>query len=202
MEASVNVLGVVLAGGASRRFGSDKAQAVLAGTPLLERVIARARRQVGTIAVSGRDWGAADVPAIADRAPGQGPLAALADCLAWAEANGFALVATFACDAPFFPADLVARLRRTIATADCVMARSNGRGHYAFGLWRPQSAPKVAQALGRGVRSLRDVESFVSRAFCDFPPGDGPSGDAFFNVNRPQDLATAQAWLARNRAAG
>jgi len=189
------ILGVVLAGGASRRFGADKSSALLGGVPLLQRVIARASAQVDAVAVSGR--AAPDIGAIPDRAPGQGPLAALAGCLHWAEAQGFALVATFACDVPFFPADLVARLRRTLAMHDGVLARSDGRGHHAAGLWRSGSAVKLARALAEGVRSFRDVGPYVSLVFCDFEPGNGPAGDAFFNINRPEDLATAQLWLTR-----
>ena len=191
---------MILAGGASRRFGSDKPLALLAGVSLLDRVAARARVQVGALAVSGHAAAGRDFAVIADREPGQGPLAAVCGCLEWAGSKGFPLVATFACDAPFFPLDLVAQLGRTLAASDCVLARSGGREHYAFGLWRTACGTKLVQALAAGVRSFRDVGPFVDRTFCEVPSSEGPQGDAFFNINRPEDLAVAQTYLSRSGA--
>ncbi len=42
VDEAVKLLGAVLAGGSSTRFGSDKALALLAGKPLIEHAIARA----------------------------------------------------------------------------------------------------------------------------------------------------------------
>ena len=50
----MRVLGVVLAGGQSRRFGSDKALAEIAGRTLLDRAVATLARQVDTVVVAGR----------------------------------------------------------------------------------------------------------------------------------------------------
>lgn len=188
--------GVILAGGASRRFGSNKMGAKLLGIPLVERVTARARPQVAELALSGGRF--PGLLTIADRVPGQGPLAALPDCLAWAQTRRFSLVATFPCDAPFFPADLVRRLRSRLGNADCVMVRRGGQGHFAFGLWRTACVDKLRAAVKDGARALRDVGNVMSRTYADFDDGGGPLDDPFFNINRPEDLALAEQWLREN----
>ena len=195
------MLGVVLAGGAARRFGADKALAQLRGMSLLERVAARARPQVDQLAISLASSQQADagLPTILDRTPGQGPLGGVATALYWAAERAFALVATFPCDTPFFPVDLVARLRASLSgDADCAMARRGGQEHRAFALWRTRCEPEVSRALAAGRRSLQEIGDAINCVHVDFPlQGDGPGGDAFFNINRREDLALAQSWLDR-----
>lgn len=107
--ADRRVLGAVLAGGQSRRFGSDKALAAFEERPMIEHVADTLSAQVDEIVVVGRTYGAmtsvADLPA-----PGLGPLGALAGALVWAQRHGFAAVLSAPCDAPLLPKDLAARL--------------------------------------------------------------------------------------------
>lgn len=112
----MSVLGAVLAGGASRRFGSDKAAAVWRSKPLIQHVIDRLRPQVSALVIVGRDWpGDASIP---DRpAPGLGPLGGLCAALAHAAANGFDDVLTSGCDLPDLPRDLRELLGRAPAFA-------------------------------------------------------------------------------------
>src|SRR5215472_7524270 len=104
------VLGVILAGGASSRYGSDKALAPLDGVPLLQRIVDQVGPQVDMVVLSGKARPGYALEAIADEVEHAGPLAALKTTLAWAEARKFPLVMTFPCDAPFIPADSVKRL--------------------------------------------------------------------------------------------
>ncbi len=195
-DDACDVAGVILAGGRSRRFGSDKMSAHLLGIPLVERVAARARSQVAQLVLSGR--AVAGLPAIPDRVPGQGPLSALPDCLSWAMGRGFGFLATFPCDAPFFPLDLVDRLRAGLGNADCVMARRAGRAHFVFGLWRTDRVDKLRTAIDAGARAFRDIDTDVSRRYTEIDDGSGPLNDPFFNINRPADLALAEEWLRDN----
>lgn len=199
LTGSGPTLGVVLAGGASRRFGFDKSAAILGDVSLLERAIARARPQVDALAISGAGSSGAGLPIIVDAMPGHGPLAAICSCLAWARERDYRFLATFPCDVPFFPNDTVARLRRALEQGgDCAMARRERQGHYAFSLWPLTSLAKVEDAIVRGLRSLRTLGPLLTVAYADMPDGNGPQGDPFFNINRPDDLATAEAWLSRN----
>src|SRR5690242_8101110 len=111
-----SVLGVILAGGLARRMGGgDKGLRPLGGTTLLDRVIARAAPQVAALCLNANGdparfarW---ELPVVPDDVPdAPGPLAGILAALDRAAAMQFSLVASFPCDAPFIPRDLVARL--------------------------------------------------------------------------------------------
>lgn len=103
------ILGAVLAGGASRRFGSDKALAPLRGAPMLDHVVATLAPQVEQVVICGRLWGNLRMlpDASAERI---GPLAGLEAALRFAAANGFDAVLTTPVDVVPLPQDLIARL--------------------------------------------------------------------------------------------
>ncbi len=102
-------LGAIFAGGQARRFGSDKAAALLDGTALIDHVAARLRAQCDAVVVVGRTWprlvSVGDLPC-----PGLGPLGALAGALAHARGGGFDEVLTSGCDLPDLPKDLAVQL--------------------------------------------------------------------------------------------
>lgn len=190
------VLGVVLAGGASRRYGSDKALALLNGAPLLERVIARARPQVAELALSGTAREGFPLPVIADLVPDAGPLAALCASLAWAEQKAIPLVATFSCDAPFFPTDLVETLCAGLGDHDVAVAGLAGVIHPTFALWKMAAREKAMAAFADGTRSLHGAIAAARSTVVDFSAArDGPNDDPFFNINTPADMALAEAWV-------
>src|SRR3546814_15692547 len=87
----MKVLGAILAGGASRRFGSDKAEALIDGEPMLFHVAHRLAAQTDGLVICGRSWGS--LRPVADRPrPGMGPLGGLAGALRHAGDPGFDLV--------------------------------------------------------------------------------------------------------------
>lgn len=103
------ILGAVLAGGKSRRFGSDKAAADYAGRPLIAHAIAALAPFVETVVVCGRD--APGLASLADRPRADlGPLGGINAALHHAAADGFDGVLTTGCDMPDYPAELAAAL--------------------------------------------------------------------------------------------
>jgi molybdenum cofactor guanylyltransferase len=197
--AREDILGVVLAGGQSRRFGRDKAVAQLDGRRLIERVVARATLQTAALAISGRDYGLG-LPVIRDATPSQGPLTGILSILRWGQASGFSAVASFSCDAPFFPPDLVVRLAEELPPASgCSFASAQGTRHPIFALWRVSVLSRLQGVYDTGTRSLVAAQDRIGAAAVTFVAGAGPGGDMFFNINRQDDQAVAQAWLARDR---
>lgn len=190
------VLGVVLAGGASRRYERDKALALLGGIPLLQWVVDRIRPQVNELAISGDTRPGFDFQAIPDEMPDSGPLAALCSILAWAEWKGFALVMTLSCDTPFIPRDIAGVLRKSLGDHDCAVASRGGAIHPTCALWRTASRASIQTAFDSGVRSLRGAISYLNAIAVDFSTKEGPGGDPFFNINSQMDMAVAQDWLA------
>lgn len=103
------ILGAIIAGGQSRRFGSDKALAPINGQPMIAHVIAALRPQVDALVICGREWG--DIPFLHDRRPDRcGPLAGLEAALHHAQDCGYDAVISVPVDTLPLPKDLRARL--------------------------------------------------------------------------------------------
>lgn len=192
------VVGVLLAGGRARRMGGgDKCLRLLAGRPLLERIVERVRPQVSTLILNaGGDGGrfrAYGLPVVADTIPDfAGPLAGVLTGLEWAADNAAPWVASFATDAPFLPEDLVARLAGAVeaAGADMACATSGGRAHPVFGIWPVGLKDELRRAMEQ--EDMRKIDRWTARYHLvqvDFPCR---PFDPFFNVNSPEDLARAE----------
>lgn len=168
----MRTLGVVLAGGRSTRFGSDKAQALLCGRSLLERTLDALRPQCDQVAIVGRETPLA--VALADwPAPDLGPLGGLAGGLNHALAHGFDQVLSVPVDA-LLPADLRALLEPAPA---CLASQP------VIGLWPAAAAGALEETLfGDGRHSLHAFAARIGARFVetDFIPA---------NINTPQDLA-------------
>ena len=105
----LNILGAIIAGGRSRRFGSDKAVALFGGVRLIEHVIAGIAPQVQSLVLCGRST--PGYRCLTDRPrEGLGPLGGLAAALYYARGQGFDGVLTSACDTPLIPPDLADHL--------------------------------------------------------------------------------------------
>lgn len=190
---------VILAGGASRRFGGpDKALATLDGRPLVSHVIARLLAANLDLAINTSDDGAYarfGLPLLADRVEGRlGPLAGVLTAMRWAAEQGADSVFTAPADTPFLPDDLLEQLARP--AAPIVMAGSNGQVHHICARWSCLLAEDLERALvDEGIRA---VWAYAARHACEtvvFPQRGGI--DPFFNINTPADLEIASALMAR-----
>ena len=193
---SVRVIGVVLAGGASRRMGgSPKAAMVLGRETLLERAAARLRPQVDALVVNSNDGLALDgVETVRDPfADRRGPLAGVLAAMMWAEEHQpTALhVASAPVDVPDFPLDLVERLQGVIPNDGCAIARAGGHPQPVFGLW-PVAMKGALQTFLLTSETLKIMDFVRGQETSQHDFGDaGP----FENVNTPDDLAAARGRL-------
>lgn len=209
---SHSVIGVLLAGGQSRRMGGgDKCLLELAGEPLLAHVIERLKPQADALVLNANGdparFTSFGLPVIADPIEGfAGPLAGVLAGFTWARENApeARWIVTAATDTPFFPRDLVARLLDATGGQypAIALASSGGRTHPVFGLWPTALMDDLNAALEDGVRKVlhwtdRHTLSMVEFGFV----AAGPDRiDPFFNVNTPDDLARAEAILAEKVA--
>ena len=214
MEPRV-VAGVVLAGGRSSRMGGqDKCLAPLAGRAVVAYVIARLEPQVATLALNANvepsRFAGFGLPIIADRIAGHaGPLAGLHAALVWAGECGANIrhVVTVACDTPFLPDDLVARFLAALEETggECCVARSGEGVHPVIGLWPiGLLAGTLEAALVAGQRKASAWAEQQGAVEVFFPPAQlgGRAIDPFFNINRQEDLAKANALLAADPVRG
>lgn len=176
---------VILAGGQSRRMGSDKARIRLGDRSLLGHVLHRLTPQCGPIALSA-PAPIGGLPCLPDPEPGGlGPLAGLLAAMLWARDLGHAHVLTAPVDTPFLPPDLAARLSQhpggAIAASD--------RAHPVIGLWPVARADDLRARIRAGDRRIGLFGRDAARVVWSDSP------DPFFNVNTPRDLQTAHARL-------
>jgi molybdopterin-guanine dinucleotide biosynthesis protein A len=196
------IVGVVLAGGLSRRMGGgDKPLRLLAGRPILEHVIARIGPQVTALALNANGdparFGGFGLPVIADGVPGNpGPLAGVFAAMRWAhQSPGATHVLTVPGDTPFVPIDLVSRLdaARRQSRAAIAVAESGGIVHPVVTLWPVDLAVPLRTALSEGTRRVWD---FLDRYSVSRVPFATDDGDPFHNINTADDMAEAER-LAR-----
>lgn len=199
-----SVPALILAGGLSRRMGRDKASAELAGKPMIVRVAERLRPQVGALAINAPEDFAVgvDLPLVPDTIGGHlGPLAGVLAGLRLAAAITPAAthLLTVPADTPFLPLDLVARLESAAAAPDqIVLAASDGQVHPVVALWPLSLADDLETWLAEPEN--RKLQAFIARhpsLAVDFPFLATPAGslDPFFNVNTPDDFATAERFI-------
>lgn len=203
------LLGTVLAGGASRRFGADKARARVGGLSLLARALRAVAPVSHRVVVVGRQGGPmpGTIEVLDDLRDDAGPLAGIETALHRAAALGAPGVALLACDLPGVGWEVMAALvRRWRQLPDRVRAAvvlSDGDalqplcGVYGVELGPALSAHLDATVDGgaRSARSwvagLRATHRVAARELADVS-GMGVE-HLLLNVNRPEDGERARA---------
>lgn len=197
------VLGLLLAGGLSRRMGGgDKCLSELAGRPILAHIIDRIRPQARGLLLNANGdperFAEFGLPVVADDVPDfAGPLAGVLAGLDWATVHAPDLpwVLSVPTDAPFLPHDLARRLLAACDghRADLGCAASNGRAHPVVGLWPVRLRHHLRRALTEdGIRKVDAWTAQYRLATVEFP---ADPVDPFFNANRPEDLVEAERLL-------
>ena len=190
------VVGLVLAGGRSVRFGGEKAVALLDGRPLLDWAVQRLRSVCVHVAINVRAGSEAEfiaqgqnLPTLYDEAgDALGPLAGVKVGLSWAKQQGATLLAVSPCDAPLLPDDLYVRLLEQ-ANGGAAMAETRDGRQPLCALWPVTSLPAVREALRDGAHppTWQMLERIGARKVLFDDP------EAFANVNTREDLAAVQA---------
>ncbi|MEZ5407200.1 MAG: molybdenum cofactor guanylyltransferase [Acidimicrobiales bacterium] len=169
------VVGAVLVGGRSSRFGTDKALADAGGRPLGLRV-ADALRQGGAdpvVAVGGRAGSRLGLVTVPDRTADQGPLAGLASILLWARTG---LVVVAPCDLPLLSGRHVAALVAAAGTDPrrAGVATTGGAGRQrpqpSLACWPAAAGPLIQRLVDDGHRAWRDALTVVEWAPVPLPP--------------------------------
>ncbi|WP_298674829.1 molybdenum cofactor guanylyltransferase [uncultured Sphingomonas sp.] len=165
----MKLLGVVLAGGESRRFGSDKARALIDGMALAEHARAALAPFVAEAEESG-SGGIADRPAA-----GLGPLGGICGALHHARTRGYDAILTIGCDTPFVP-------------IETLMALADARGA-AFVADTPIIGRWPVALVEPLERHLTHCEDRSMRCWCALIGATPLDAPPIANINRPADLA-------------
>ena len=184
-EERQRILGAILAGGRSTRFGSDKGEAFWQGRSLLEHSREALGAQCDTVVVCAGVFDQAITAGLrlADRpAPDLGPLGGLCAALVYAHDSGFDGVLTAPVDAQPVPPDLFALL--------CGDGAAVLSDHWLFGFWPSKLAPMLEAHMQSGKRSVLSWVEASSARFVDYrgiPP---------VNINTPAMLAALETGSA------
>ena len=197
------VAGLVLAGGRSSRFGSEKAGAILAGRPLLDWSAAALAGVCEAVAVSAGPGsvaselaGSMGLALVADDPlHARGPLAGLAAGLAWAQSQGFDRLVTLPCDTPLVTAQELSRLLAAQGAGPAAYAVTEDGPQPLCAVWRVDLLGMLGVRLAMGrhpaVRAFLDDIEAAPVSYVDPVP--------FRNANTPDALARLEADLPVRR---
>jgi molybdopterin-guanine dinucleotide biosynthesis protein A len=199
--------GVILCGGQSRRMGgSDKANRILAGKPMIQHVIDRMRPQVGKLVLSVEQYSdhysEYGLEQVIDLVPGHaGPLGGLLSALkATAADQEWLLLAP--CDAPFLPVDLGQQLKTAALNSGrqgCVVS-CDGAIQPTFSIWNRSLLSTLEQAvLTKGMAGFKQFLDYSPQGLLDWERSDI---SPFFNINDSTSLADAERILNALSAKG
>ena len=170
--------GVVLAGGASRRMGRDKALIRLPdGRTLVEHAMDRLASMCDDVVVAAGPSRGLTRFDVAD-GPGKGPVAGI---LGAAEvAAGEAEILVLACDLPAVPTELLRALTLDDSGADWVVPRWSRGIEPLCALYRPVSLMALRRRAEAGKFSLHDIQYELSTGYLE--------GSALHHIGRPEEM--------------
>jgi molybdopterin-guanine dinucleotide biosynthesis protein A len=189
VTSPVPLAAVVLAGGASRRMGRDKATVTIDGSTLVERVVSTVSGRcspVFVIAAPGQPLPVLNAEVLRDEIRGVGPLLATGRGLRAAAQAGHQWAFVCAVDLPHLTMDFVDDLATPAARLGVdVVLPWDGRDHYLAGIYRTSLADHIAALVATGERSMRALMDTVDTQRIVMP-----EQRALTNANTPADLPT------------
>ena len=194
-----NKLGAILAGGQSKRMGKDKLFLQLNNKTLIEHTIDKVKKHLKKVIIitnqENEFFSKNNLTVVKDCIEGQlGPLVGILTAMKWAKENltQCAWVASFPCDTPFFPENIVENFIQESEKKESLIlcASTHGRKHNVFGLWSLNLYDKLQDDLvNKKVRKVQDWTEKNKIKNLEFKFKDY---DPFFNINTIEDLEFAK----------
>jgi molybdenum cofactor guanylyltransferase len=186
----VPVCAAILAGGKSRRMGTNKALVHCHGVPMIRRVAECALSITDEVILCANDpdlYSFLKLPVVRDRCPGCGPLAGLHSAFLASERNHVLLLA---CDLPNVTVALLERLVSCVADYDAVIpVTSDNRPHPLCAVYSRTCRDQVEVHLGRGRYKVLDLFSDTPLRARFLPSSEMNLQDSLLdNLNSPDDL--------------
>ncbi|MBJ7338935.1 MAG: molybdenum cofactor guanylyltransferase [Mycolicibacterium sp.] len=186
--SSAPLAAIVLAGGASRRMGRDKATLTFAGHTFVEQAVTTLKARcspVFVVAAPGQPLPTLDAEVLRDDIRGVGPLLATARGLRAAADAGVERAFLCAVDMPYLTVDLIEELvGPSVRLGADVVLPWDGRDHYLAGVYRTDLASRAEELVASGERSMRVLVNSVDTQRVVMP-----EQRSLTNVNAPTDLS-------------
>ena len=193
-----NILGIILAGGKSSRFGEDKSTAKLGNKTLLDHTVGKIENEFNEILVisNNKDFNFKNnkIHLVEDCIEGQlGPLVGILTAMMWVTKNkkNYKWIASFPCDTPFFDIKLISELKIKVkeTSKKLIFLNSNKKRHNIFGLW----SMDLIEILEKDIKnSFRKVELWADKIGYENININTKEFDMFLNINTKEDLKKAK----------
>ena len=195
-----NILGTVLAGGKSQRFGEDKSQVNLANKLLIDHILSEIIDEFNEVLIVSNNSIKFNkfekITKIEDYKKGLGPLGGVLSAMKWIKTNKreYQWIATFPVDTPFFKKEILKDFIQKInlEESDLFFIKSNNTRHNIFGLWSIKLLDKLEKDLDKGERK---VELWANNIGVKIINIEFSNNDPFFNINTKEDLEKAKELL-------
>ncbi len=193
------VSGIILAGGQSRRLGTNKAFVKVGGIALIERVAERVRHLASEVAIVTNDpasYGSLGARVVPDTWPRMGSLGGIYSGL---EAACYERALVVGCDMPFLDHQLLRFMILLSADYDVVLPNVNGLLEPLHAIYNKACLPAIERLLRAGDLRIIDFLGEVRVRYVDEAELRifDPQQLSFFNVNTPEDLERAHELAAR-----
>jgi len=193
-----NILGVILAGGKSKRFGEDKTTAKLGNKTLLDHVISKIEKNFKEILIIENkekiNQDKKNVFSTKDIIEGYlGPLVGVLSAMEWIKNNkkNYNWIATFPCDTPFFNENLIDKIKNFPINSPkkLFFLKSGSRRHNIFGLWSLELKDILLEDINNGHRK---VEEWANKIGPEIIEINEENDYNFLNINTREDLQKAK----------
>ena len=194
------ILGVVLAGGKSQRFGEDKSQVKLHGKILIDYILSEIIDQFEEILIVTNNEikfkFSKKISITMDLLEGVGPLGGILPAMKWIKKNNknYKWISTFPSDTPFFTKNELQIFYKKIdiQKSRLFFIKNKQTRHNIFGLWSMDLMEKLDNDLKQGERK---VEVWADTAGVEIINIEYEKKDPFFNINTKEDLEKAYKML-------
>ena len=195
-----NILGVVLAGGKSQRFGRDKSQVKLQDKLLIDYILTEIVDEFReTLVIANEPINfiqSKNISFTNDFKNGLGPLGGVLTAMKWIKENNrnFKWISTFPSDTPFFKKKILNNFLEEIKDYEgkLFFINSNDTRHNIFGLWSIDLLERLEKDLNNGERK---VEMWANKVGVKSINMNFENKDPFFNINTKEDLIKAEEYL-------
>ncbi|HVS89045.1 MAG TPA: molybdenum cofactor guanylyltransferase [Candidatus Acidoferrum sp.] len=202
------MVGYVLAGGASSRFGQDKALIEVGGKPMLVRMCELLRGVVNeaNVVAPPEKYLSIGVKSVADLWPGEGPLGGIVTALlnTWKSDPQCEWNLIVSCDMPFLTREWLAYLaeRALKSSAQVVLPHSAHGPEPLCACYRTDAGPALRAVFERGVRKVTDALKQVKTEVLDAADWKrfDSAGRLFWNMNTAADFEEVRRVWEAERA--
>lgn len=192
-----NILGTVLAGGKSQRFGEDKSQVKLDGRLLIDFILSEIVDEFKEVLIVTNNQiafqNSKKISKIKDFKKGQGPLGGVLSAMKWAKEknSNYKWISTFPVDTPFFKKEILKKFLSEINIEESKLffIKSNNTRHNIFGMWSIDLMKRLEEDLNKG---RKKVETWANSIGVKIINMEFMYEDPFFNINTKDDLEIAK----------